>query len=157
MYEYKVIEAPAPSRRGFFRKSSSYAETLSQAINEAALENWEFQRAEAGLHGKQSMLVFRKLVEKAKASEDMGEPRSFSDRLLEAEGGKAEKTGRRDRGREYSGPIKPRRAKVLLDDAGTITERPNTIDSEAFYLDASAYEATSTERVTPYKPTAAAV
>ncbi len=124
MYEYMVIEAPAPARRGWFRKQASYADTLSRAINEVALEKWEFQRAETGLDGRAKLLVFRKEIEKAKASEEMREPRSFSDRLLEAEHKTKRDDPHHEPGRDYSGPIRPRRARVILDNTGTMTERP---------------------------------
>ena len=105
MYEYRVIDAPAPARRGFFGKSPSYAEILSEKINELAVDNWEYQRAEAGLHGRTDVLIFRKEIKKA--SETMGEPKSFSDRLLEAEG-KKDKRENRAYGQDYSGPVRPR-------------------------------------------------
>lgn len=153
MYEYRVIEAPAPARRGWFGKAPTYAETLSDTINELALENWEYQRAECGLQSSAKLLIFRKAVKKA--SEEMAEPRRFSDRLLEVEN-KREKRERREAGQDYSGPVRPRRARVIMDQAGTITDRPETVEP-TIDLDASNYEAnTSAERVTPFKPKSAA-
>lgn len=154
MFEYRVIEAPAPLRRGWFGKTPSYAETLSNIINENALDSWEYQRAETDLSSKAKLLIFRKPIKKA--SEEMGEPKRFSDRLLEAEN-KSKGKEQREYGQDYAGPVRPRRARVLLDQAGTITERPDTMDSDTIDLDAGAYETNSAaERVTPFKPKAAA-
>ena len=86
----------------------------------------------------------------------MGEPKRFSDRLLEAEN-KSKGKEQREYGQDYAGPVRPRRARVLLDQTGTITERPDTMDSDTIDLDAGAYETNSAaERVTPFKPKAAA-
>lgn len=154
MYEYKVVNAPASPRRGWFRKASSFAETLCDTINEMALDNWEYQRAECGLASSENVLIFRKKVEKAE--EKMGQARSFSDRLLEAES-KTEK-GKTEAGRDYSGPVRPRRARVLLDQAGTITDRPESVEAGTIDLDNTNYEAANSaaDRVTPFKPKAAA-
>ncbi len=154
MYEYRVIEAPAPLRRGWFGKAPNYAETLSNIINENALDSWEYQRAETDLSSNSNLLIFRKPVKKA--SEEMGEPKRFSDRLLEAEQ-KAKGGDQREYGQDYSGPVRPRRARVILDQSGTITERPEKMDENTIDLDATAYETNSAaERVTPFKPKAAA-
>jgi len=156
MYEYKVIEAPAAGRRRWFGRSTNYPDVLSAAINELAADKWEYQRAECGLTQGTNLLVFRKPV--ARAVDEMPEPKRFSDRLIEAEAkAHAKSQSHREPGQDYAGPVRPRRARVLLDAAGTITERPATVDPHTIDLDPSAYEPhPGAERVTPYKPTSAA-
>ena len=145
MYEYKVIEAPLPAAKGWFgRKKSTYAETLSDAINELAIENWEFQRTEQPpKRGSADLLVFRRAI--AKADKDMGKPKSFADRMDEAE------RRHEDEGHSYEGPVRPRRARIV-GDAGPMTERPKQLAMRA--PDADVIEGTA-RRVTPMKPSMA--
>ena len=144
MYEYRVVEAPAPTRRGWFSKATSYAETLADAINEQAIENWEFQRAECGLEGNSKLLIFRK------------PPKRFSDRLIAVENKAKQRQGKNEDGSSYSGPVRPRRARVLLDDEGTMTDRPENVANDTVKLAAEAHEPPSAaERITPFKPSSA--
>ena len=149
MYEYRVIEAPVAARKGFFKKPQPYAALLSDVINEMALDNWEYQRAEADL-GAVPLLVFRKSIKKME--EELGATKSFSDRLLEAEN---KGSSDHERGKSYGGPVKPRRARVLLDDEGTITERPANKEPEFLKLESAESDGRKKERVTPMKPKAA--
>ena len=154
MYEYRVVEAPAPTRRGWFSKATSYAETLADAINEQAIENWEFQRAECGLEGNSKLLIFRKAV--AKADQEMAPPKRFSDRLIAVENKAKQRQGKNEDGSSYSGPVRPRRARVLLDDEGTMTDRPENVANDTVKLAAEAHEPPSAaERITPFKPSSA--
>jgi len=145
MYEYKVIEAPVPSATGWFgRKKSTYAQTLNDALNELALDNWEFQRAENGLTRSASdVLVFRRRI--AKADEAMDAPKSFAERMSSIE-------DQQEAGRHYDGPVRPRRARII-GDAGPITERPQTLPARA--AESTIIEGTA-RRVTPMKPNMAA-
>lgn len=150
MYEYKVIEAPTPAARGWFGlKKSSYADTLCDAINELAVESWEFQRAEQGpKRASPDLLVFRRRV--AKADEKMAAPKSFADRMIEAEH-RGDDREAHD-GQSYEGPVRPRRARII-GDAGPMTERPKALTAKT--LDADVIDGTA-RRVTPMKPMSAA-
>ncbi|MEL7258484.1 MAG: DUF4177 domain-containing protein [Pseudomonadota bacterium] len=76
MYEYKVIPAPAKGKkkRGIKGAEARFAHALETAMNELAVDGWEFQRADIlpseerqGLTSTQtiyrSVLVFRRLTE----------------------------------------------------------------------------------------------
>ncbi|HBZ42997.1 MAG TPA: DUF4177 domain-containing protein [Maritimibacter sp.] len=72
-YEYKVVPAPRKGKRakGVKGLEARFAHTLSEALNELAIEGWEYLRADtlpveerSGLTSKhtsfQSLLVFRR-------------------------------------------------------------------------------------------------
>lgn len=87
MYEYKVIPAPVTplKRKGLKKVEDRFAATLADAMNAAAAAGWEYVRADtlpceerSGLTSKtkrfQSLLVFRRPVASAEASETPEEP-----------------------------------------------------------------------------------
>jgi hypothetical protein len=76
----------------------------------------------------------------------MGEPKSFAERMGEA-------SQREDSGTSYEGPVRPRRARMIVTEAGPLTERPKVLavrPTEPQVIDGTA------RRVTPMKPPMAA-
>ena len=64
MYEYKVVESPArPGGLFWLQRRGRYAGALSDTINEAALDNREYQQAESGPNNH-VVLIFRRHVER---------------------------------------------------------------------------------------------
>ena len=118
MYEYKVVEAPLlRGRGGLLKKKVEPAEILTNTLNEMALEDWEYMRAETELEGDCQFLVFRRAVEKlADRNKDLawGAPG-----LLEF---------RRETPREN---VKPRRIRELKAAEGTVTERLRSLRNPA--------------------------
>lgn len=88
MYEYKVIPAPVTplKRKGLKKIEDRFAATLTEAMNTAAAEGWEYVRADtlpceerSGLTSKttrfQSLLVFRRPVADAETPATADAPR----------------------------------------------------------------------------------
>ncbi len=67
MYEYKVLERPTASGARWFKRKARTVAALSDAINDQALDRWEFQRTEPGPRNSQ-LLIFRRVIKPRDAS-----------------------------------------------------------------------------------------
>ena len=113
MYEYKVVEAPhTRARGGILKRKAAAEEILTDTLNDLALDNWEFQRAETGLDKNANFLVFRRPVEKLS---DRNDRRSSGDAVALIEFSRGD-----DRPRKS---VTPRRARDLITSEDALTKK----------------------------------
>jgi len=139
MYEYKVVEAPhTRGRGGILKRKATAEEILSDALNELALDNWEFQRAETGLDKHTNFLVFRRVVEKLS---DRNQRRESSDAVALIEFSRGNDSQRK--------PVQPRRARDLIGTEDSLTKKLRAVPvppiSDSDEQSASANEAAAVE------------